>query len=128
MIQAGWLFGLAGVVSFIGFLMVAVGTAQEIPLFTPNFGFGTAFVSGLVPWGIGVIGLGVMLGFFGAAVKGPSVEWRDIKPEPEMAIETGPRPPGTRFACPGCGGDVYTGQASCHECGCVLQRAQPSSV
>ncbi len=37
-----------------------------------------------------------------------------------------PEPPHpTRYACPGCGGDVYMGQAVCHACGRSLIAAQP---
>ncbi len=35
---------------------------------------------------------------------------------------------GFRYACPGCGGDVYSGQAVCHACGRSLigvQAAKP---
>ena len=32
-----------------------------------------------------------------------------------------------RYACPGCGGDVYMGQAVCHACGHSLIGAQPPS-
>ncbi len=31
-----------------------------------------------------------------------------------------------RYACPGCGGDVYMGQATCPECGHVLPGGQGS--
>lgn len=45
------------------------------------------------------------------------------------AVET-PRPSnplGMRFACPGCGGDVYVGQDACPACGYRLKTASSSS-
>ncbi len=106
--------------------MVAVGTAQPIPL-TTGFGLGSAFLDALVPWGIGIIGLGVLLGFFGAAVKGPSMEWRDVGPDIVEQPPIAPRAPGYHYACPGCGGDVYSSQAVCPECGHQLTvRSAPS--
>lgn len=81
MIWSRGLFVAAGLVSFLGFLLVAAGTASEISILGANSWFGSATLSSLIPWGIVFIGLGVMLGFFGAAVKGPSVEWKDISPD-----------------------------------------------
>ncbi len=112
-----WLMVTAGILSIIGFVMVAVGVAQGFVLLGTQFGSGIAFVSDLVPWGVAFVGFGVMLGFFGAAIKGPSMEWRDIAPETEALVDTSPRPPGMRYACPGCGGDVYMGQGVCPACG-----------
>ncbi len=118
------LFAMGGIVCFLGFLLVALGTASEIPVVGANTIVALAFLNGLVPWGVGIIGLGVMLGFFGAATKGPSVEWKNIPPEPDLPGITEPRPGGLRYACPGCGGDVYTGQGACPTCGRVLSRAR----
>ncbi len=111
------LFTIGGILCFVGFLMVASGTASEIPVLGSNTIVGAAFLNPLVPWGIGLIGFGVMLGFFGAATRGPSIEWKDIPPEREESSSVGPRPRGLRYACPACGGDVYTGQAACPTCG-----------
>ncbi len=106
--------------------MVAIGIAQPI-LLTTSFGLGSAFLDALVPWGIGVIGFGVLLGFFGAAVKGPSMEWRDVGPDAAEQRPPAPRAPGYHYACPGCGGDVYSSQAVCPECGHALTvRSAPS--
>ncbi len=122
MVQAGWLFGSAGVLCFLGFVLVAVGLAQPI-LFSSFNGFGSGVLSGLVPWGFGLIGFGVMLGFFGAAVKGPSKEWAEIAAESDSEEGLAARPGGFRYACPGCGSDVYSNQAQCPACGHRLPAA-----
>ncbi len=119
MVQAGWLFGSAGVLCFLGFVLVAVGLAQPI-LFSSTAGFGSGVLSGLVPWGFGLIGFGVMIGFFGAAVKGPSKEWAEIAVESNSDEDLTARPTGFRYACPGCGSDVYANQPNCPACGRIL--------
>lgn len=125
---AGTLFVAAGIMSLAGFVLVALGTASEISILGANFAIGSAFLSPLVPWGIGLIGVGVMFGFFGAAVKGPSVEWRDIPRDSEETETAVPRPPGMRYACPGCGGDVYMSQPACPACGYALPVARATEL
>ncbi len=44
------------------------------------------------------------------------VEVKRVAPVPEP-------PRGMRYACPGCGADVYAGQAVCPECGAALPAA-----
>ncbi len=122
MVQAGWLFGSAGLFCFLGFVLVAVGLAQPIAFSSFN-GFGSGVLSGFVPWGFGLIGFGVMLGFFGAAVKGPSREWAEIAVDSDSEEGLSPRPAGFRYACPGCGSDVYAGQRTCPACGHLLRDA-----
>ncbi len=125
MVQAGWLFGSAGVLCFLGFLLVAVGLAQPIEISSFS-GFGSGILSGFVPWGFGLIGFGVMLGFFGAAVKGPSKEWAEIAVEPDSEERLSLGPAGFRYACPGCGSDVYGNQTQCPACGHLLRGASQS--
>ncbi len=36
------------------------------------------------------------------------------------------RPSGFRYACPGCGGDVYAGESDCPACGHPLRETGPS--
>lgn len=114
----------AAILSVIGFLFVAAGLAQGFVQVGSGFGNGVVSVSGLVPWGIAFAGFGVALGFLGAAVKGPSMEWRDVPHEPEPSEDTRSPPLGIRFACPGCGGDVYVNQAVCPACGHRLPSAR----
>lgn len=120
---ARWLLFSAGILSFLGFVLVALGISD-------TYAAGTivmkVLVSPLVVWGIALIGLGVMLGFFGAAVKGPSREWSDVAPPHPVEAGGTSRPPGFRYACPGCGGDVYTGQTACPECGHSLPGSRAS--
>ncbi len=120
------LFASGGILCALGFLLLALGIAWGITLSVSSFGPGSAYLSPLVPWGIVLIGFGVMLGFFGAAVKGPSVEWREIVPDSEESGAIGSRPEGFRYACPGCGGDVYSGQSVCPACGRSLRGARVS--
>jgi hypothetical protein len=121
---ASSLMMLAGCLSFVGFLMIAVGTL-DLWVVGTSFGAGPLLVSPLIPWGIVVLGLGVMCGFFGAAVKGPSREWNEVAAPPGEAVETS-QAPGFRYACPGCGGDVYANQAVCPACGHSLPAARRS--
>jgi len=124
---AMWLLVSAGTLSFIGFVFIAIGSSEATVL-GANFGIGSVLVSPLVSWGLVLLGFGVMLGFFGLAVKGPSVEWSVMARGPPVAAAEISRPPGSRYACPGCGGDVYTSQAACPECGHALAGAQSSAA
>ena len=114
------LVSVGGVLAFIGFLFVAYGFYWfGVPPPPPN---GVCYGSCEGLWwnqiiaiGVGVIGFGLLLALFGVAIKGPSREWSETAPAPP-AIETG-RVPGFRYACPGCGSDVYSTQTTCPECG-----------
>ncbi len=44
---------------------------------------------------------------------------------PSGAAETEERVPGLRYACAGCGGDVYQGQEKCPDCGYDLKVTNP---
>lgn len=123
MTQAAALFASAGVVCFVGLVLAAAGLAQPI-LFSSSFGFGSAVVSPLVPWGLGLLGFGVMLGFFGAAVKGPSKEWSEIAEGTSLEENPGSPSGGLWYACPGCGADVHSTQATCPQCGYRLTAAR----
>jgi hypothetical protein len=103
---AGGLLAFSGIVSFLGFAMVGVGMSQPIPIVG-----GFAFFSPTVAQGIVFIGLGVLLGALGAAMKGPSREWSEIAPNPP-----GPRPLDFPMRkCPNCG--VHSYLKVCPECG-----------
>jgi hypothetical protein len=104
---ARWLLAFGGVVIFVGFVVVGFGISRPIPVLD-----GFAFLSPFVAWGIVLIGLGVMLGFLGAAVKGPSREWSEIAPNP---LAPGPFEPSPMRRCPNCG--VHTYLNVCPECG-----------
>lgn len=108
----------AGILCLVGFLIVAAGLAQGLIVVG-----GFAYLSSLVPWGVVFTGVGVALGFLGAAVKGPSMEWQDLPP-PAKPSDAAPHPAGIRFACPNCGGDVYASEASCPTCGHRLSEAR----
>ncbi len=112
----------AGVLAFLGLAMAAVGTL-DVRVAGTTLGSGPVLVSPLIPWGIVLVGLGAMLGFFGAALKGPSREWGEVVSPAEGLVEA-PVAPGHRYACPECGGDVYTSQTICPACGHALPGVQ----
>jgi len=64
-----------------------------------------AIVVAIVLLGIGVIALATEM----------DVLTTPLVPQP---------PPPLRYACPGCGGDVYAGQLTCPECGHTLPGVQ----
>ena len=107
------LLAFGGVISFVGFVVVAYGLSQPIPVngLAQSFLFGFAFLSPAVAGGIVLIGLGVMFGFVGAAMKGLPREWREAVPSPPL--------PSARelpiHRCPNCG--VHTYLNVCPECG-----------
>ncbi len=110
----------AGVVTCFGFILVAIGVGSEVLVVGAYMPIGFLEISPFIPWGIGVIGFGFLLGYLGAAIKGPSAEWRDVAPSSASGNDLLVRPPTSRYACPGCGGDVYVGQPNCPGCGAAL--------
>ena len=95
---------------------LAVGISE--PGSTVSGGFlRTALVTG------GLAAAGVILFLRG------STRWWHIS---QSGSSVGYRPPddlarGLRYACPGCGGDVYLGQSVCAQCGHVLADSSASN-
>ena len=123
---AKWLMVAAGILSFLGFLLIAFGLAQPFATISASYGLGFVVVDRLVAWGVGVVGIGVLLGFFGAAIKGPSREWSEVASMSPVEGRAVVKAQGFRYACPGCGGDVYESQSACPECGHALSGATTS--
>ncbi len=101
------LLAFGGVLSFVGLIVVAAGVSQPVAVLG-----GFAFLSPAIAAGTVLAGFGVLLGFLGAAVKGPSREWSEVAPGPPR-FERRELAPIRR--CPNCG--VHTDLSVCPECG-----------
>lgn len=119
------LLSTGAVFSFLGSLAVAYGFYWfGVPPPPPSGICYGACGEGLwwnqiIAIGIILLGFGLLLALIGIAVKGPSREWSEVAPPPVGTVET-PVAPGFRYACPGCGGDVYSRQTTCPACGHAL--------
>ena len=114
------LVSIGGVLAFLGFLLVAYGMYWLGVPPPPAGGICYGSCEGLwwnqiIAIGVGLIGFALLLALLGVAVKGPSREWSDLAPTPP-AVRVA-RAPGYRYACPACGGDVYSSETTCPECG-----------
>jgi hypothetical protein len=120
------LLSAGAVFSFIGSVLVAYGFYWfGVPPPPPSGICYGACGEGLwwnqiIAIGIILIGFGLLLALIGIAVKGPSREWSEVPSPPLGTVGT----PGFRYACPGCGGDVFASQTTCPACGHALPRIQ----
>jgi hypothetical protein len=70
---AGGLITLAGILAFLGCVMITAGTLDAWVI-SLNFGGDPAYDNPLIPWGIVLVGFGVAVGLIGAELKRESRE------------------------------------------------------
>lgn len=94
---------------------MALGTASQLSIVAIFVGVIGVFFLGLIALLIAIVLVAASV----ATLEG-QLEGR-VNPQPKES----PHP--MRFACPSCGGDAYTGQKFCADCGAKLPASSPPS-